>query len=52
MKFGSSAGESVFGVRAYDNYLKEILHVKDSQNPRKDIQGNLSSVLQIFSRVS
>lgn len=48
LKFGSSAGESVFGVRACENYLREILHIKDSQNPRKYFRGNL----QIFSRVS
>lgn len=52
VKFGSSAGESVFGARACENYLREILHVKDSQNPRKCFQGNLSSGLEIFSRVS
>lgn len=52
MKFGFSAGESVFGVSACENYLREILPVKDSQKPRKYFQGNLSSVLQIFSRVS
>lgn len=36
------------GVMACENYLKEMAHIKDSQNPRKYFQGNL----QIFSGVS
>jgi len=52
MKFGSSSGGSVFEVRACENCLREILEVKDSQNPRKYFQGNFSSGLQTFSRVS